>query len=203
MHEEKERIIEHARDRFFREGFLKTTMDEIAAELHISKKTIYKHFDSKNELVFEITERFRAALLLRIKNHFESDKSPIEKFFGLYEQILQISQTVSERFFKDIRIGMPGMWDKIEESRSEMINTHLARVIRQGVEQGLMKDYHPLVVHNVYLKAIQGTVHPDFLIQSNLSIGEVASTTLSILMEGMMTDKGRKQFQKLMARRNK
>ena len=45
--EEKNKIIERTEDKFFRDGFYKTTMDEIATDLSMSKKTIYKFFPSK------------------------------------------------------------------------------------------------------------------------------------------------------------
>ena len=47
----REKIIELISEKFFREGFSRTTMDEIATDLHMSKKTIYKFFSSKEELL--------------------------------------------------------------------------------------------------------------------------------------------------------
>ncbi|MBK7254925.1 MAG: helix-turn-helix transcriptional regulator, partial [Ignavibacteria bacterium] len=49
--EEKEKILNYSRNKFHREGFYKTSMDEISSELHISKKTIYKYFSSKEKLL--------------------------------------------------------------------------------------------------------------------------------------------------------
>jgi AcrR family transcriptional regulator len=43
----KQRIMESAREEFFRHGFTKVTVEEIAAKNGISKKTIYKYFDGK------------------------------------------------------------------------------------------------------------------------------------------------------------
>ena len=54
--ETKERIVQRARDEFFAHGFSKVTMDELCDELGISKKTMYEHFNSKDELLDAVTE---------------------------------------------------------------------------------------------------------------------------------------------------
>ena len=48
---DRKKILEHSRRKFHAEGFYKISMDEIAGDLRISKKTIYKHFPSKEELL--------------------------------------------------------------------------------------------------------------------------------------------------------
>ena len=52
---EKDKIIEYCSSRFFRDGFYYVTVDQIASELRISKKTIYKYFASKDDLVEAVT----------------------------------------------------------------------------------------------------------------------------------------------------
>ena len=49
---EKEKIANYSKDVFFKSGFYKITMDEIAQGLRMSKKTIYKYFPSK-KILFE------------------------------------------------------------------------------------------------------------------------------------------------------
>ncbi|MBE9503553.1 MAG: TetR/AcrR family transcriptional regulator, partial [Proteobacteria bacterium] len=46
----KKKIIQTAKKRFFKEGLKKVHMDDIASDMGVSKKTLYKHFDSKEEL---------------------------------------------------------------------------------------------------------------------------------------------------------
>ncbi|MBL7128958.1 MAG: helix-turn-helix transcriptional regulator, partial [Ignavibacteria bacterium] len=49
--DDRDKILNFARQKFHREGFYKISMDEIAKELHVSKKTIYKYFPSKEKLL--------------------------------------------------------------------------------------------------------------------------------------------------------
>ena len=54
----KDKIVELGEEKFFREGFYKTRMDDVAIELRMSKKTIYKYFPTKTDLVMEVAHHF-------------------------------------------------------------------------------------------------------------------------------------------------
>ena len=62
----QDKIIKQIEDKLFREGFYKTTMDEVASELGMSKKTIYKFFPSKEDLIMAIAKHFMNNLKNRI-----------------------------------------------------------------------------------------------------------------------------------------
>ena len=69
----QEQIIEQIEEKLFREGFYKTTMDDMASELGMSKKTIYKFFPSKEDLIRAISRHFMNKMR----------KTIIELLFGL------------------------------------------------------------------------------------------------------------------------
>ena len=54
----KSRILEKGTELFFRYGVKTVTMDAIASELGISKKTIYQHFPDKDSMVYEVVKNF-------------------------------------------------------------------------------------------------------------------------------------------------
>lgn len=64
----RERILDKAQELFFRYGVKSVTMDDIARELGISKKTIYQHFEDKNAMVFA-----------GVEHHFECDRMLAEQ----------------------------------------------------------------------------------------------------------------------------
>ncbi len=63
----QERIIEHSKEKFFTYGFKKITMDELAVDLQMSKKTIYKYFNSKQNLVEAVVEKQIVAVMSAYK----------------------------------------------------------------------------------------------------------------------------------------
>ena len=79
----RERILSHASERFFRDGFARVSVDEIATELAISKKTIYKYFDSKDDLVARVVERRMGEVRRRVVSVIDTDRNFIEKLDAL------------------------------------------------------------------------------------------------------------------------
>jgi len=76
--EAKDKIIELGEEKFFREGFYKTRMDDVAAELQMSKKTLYKFFPTKEDLVLTIMKHFMNRMRSIIVPTLNSDKNAIE-----------------------------------------------------------------------------------------------------------------------------
>ena len=76
--EMKERILETTDRLFYRQGIRAVGVDTIAAEAGISKRTLYNHFPSKDELVVAyLTRRFRPIAA--------SDSPPVEQILGVFE----------------------------------------------------------------------------------------------------------------------
>ena len=81
--DDQTKIIEQIEDKLFKEGFYKTTMDDVASELGMSKKTIYKFFPSKDDLVMAIAKHFMNSMKNKIVPALNSDKNAIEKLAEL------------------------------------------------------------------------------------------------------------------------
>ena len=80
---EKDKILYFTHAKFITEGFYKTTMDEIARDLQISKKTIYKHFESKEVLLEAVCDMRILLMHERIDEIVESSDDSVTKFLKL------------------------------------------------------------------------------------------------------------------------
>ena len=76
---EKEKISNYSQDVFFKSGFYKITMDEIAKGLRISKKTIYKYFPSKKNLLEAIVNSFLLTTQNKILKKLDEQENSIFK----------------------------------------------------------------------------------------------------------------------------
>src|ERR1700681_3513469 len=76
----KERILETADRLFYLQGIRAVGVDTVAAEIGISKRTLYNHFPSKNELIAAYLER-------RFKQVPASDKPPVEQILGTFDRL--------------------------------------------------------------------------------------------------------------------
>jgi len=194
--EEQTKIIEHTEEKFFRDGFYKTTMDEIASELRMSKKTIYKFFPSKDDLVHAIAKFFMNRMKNTILPALNSDKNAIEKLGDLIKILAKASEKISAVRMEELKRHYPSLWIEIDNFRTEMMFGNITRVIDQGKKEGLFADYPTNIIMNVLVASVRSIVNPDFIMNNNYSIIEAARYAFKIVISGILTDKGKKEFNK-------
>lgn len=194
--EEQTKIIEQTEEKFFRDGFYKTTMDEIATELRISKKTIYKFFPSKDELVKAIAKYFMNRLKNTILPALNSDKNAIEKLGDLINILAKVSEKISAARMEELKRHYPSLWNEIDSFRTEMMFGNITKVIDQGKKEGLFVDYPTNLIMHVLVASVRSIVNPDFILNNNFSIIEAARFAFRIVITGILTDKGKKEFNK-------
>lgn len=197
MNEEKQKILSFSQDHFLSNGFYKTSMDEIARNLKMSKKTIYKHFTSKDELVREVVYSFLKKNRQVIEDIIKSESNAVEKFFLLIQTLGKFMQAAKEKWFADLKYQTPELWKEIDEFRIGIMSKNLKKLIKQGMDEGYFLDQQPDVVAQIFVSAIRGIANPDFIMNNKISAGEAITMTVNILMRGIMTDKGNKEFQKI------
>lgn len=194
--EDQEKIIEHTEEKFFRDGFYKTTMDEIASELRMSKKTIYKYFPSKDELVYSIAKFFMNRMKSRIVPALQSDKNAIEKLGDLINILAKASEKISAVRMEELKRYYPSLWNEIDNFRTEMMFGNITKVIDQGKKEGLFVDYPTNIIMNILVASVRSIVNPDFIMNNNYSLIEAARYAFRIVISGILTDKGKKEFNK-------
>jgi len=192
--EDQNKIIELTEEKFFRDGFYKTTMDEVASELKMSKKTIYKFFPSKDDLVTAIARHFMEGLKGKILPALNSDKNAIEKLAELIQILAKVSTKISSKKMEEIRQHYPKLWNEIDSFRTKMMFANITKVIDQGKAEGLFIDYPTPIVMNTLVSAVRSIVNPEFILNNNFSIGEAALYVFKVVIGGIITDKGRKIF---------
>ncbi len=192
----QEQIIEQIQEKLFVEGFYKTTMDEVASELGMSKKTVYKFFPSKEDLVNAIAEHFMHSMRKKILTALSSDRNAIEKLGELIKILASVSQKVSPARMEEIRRHFPSIWNKIDKFRANMMFENITRVIEQGKSEGLFVEYPTVIIMHVLVGSIRNVVTPDFIVNNSFSIIEAAQFTFRIIIGGILTEKGKKQFDK-------
>ncbi|MFA7227506.1 MAG: TetR/AcrR family transcriptional regulator [Melioribacteraceae bacterium] len=192
--DEIEKILEVTQEKFFREGFYKTRMDELASELRMSKKTIYKLFPSKNDLVEAIALRFTEQMKSKILPILESEKNAVEKLAGLISLLSNTAGKIGDRMFGELKNHFPSVWQKVDAFRTEMMYGNITKVIDQGKREGLFLDYPTPIVMNIFINSIRTTVNPEFIISNNFSMVVAAETTFKIIVGGILTDKGKEIF---------
>jgi len=192
-HSARERIIAAARPRFFAYGFRSVTMDDIAAELGMSKKTLYTHFSRKSALVEAVMlDKFRRveADLEQITSECASD------FLAALQQLLACMQRHLEEaqppFVRDVRRDAPEIFQLVVRHRRDLIDRYFAKLLAEGQTAGIFrKDLSAKLVTEILLAAVQGIINPDKMAELNLTPKVGFSTIITVILEGVMTETAR------------
>ncbi len=191
----KERIISSAQERFFALGFSKVTMDELVSQLGISKKTMYKFFASKDELVQAITEWQMIHVASKVKEIVNSPTDFIEKMHNLWTFMGEMYSRMSKQYHDDMRRFRPDLWKRIEEFRHENLIENATKLIDEGIKLGVFRaDVNKEILVLMYVSAVHGIINPDVLISHPFSAEEAFKTILRVIFDGILTDQARQYY---------
>ena len=194
--EEKEKILNYSRNKFHREGFYKTSMDEISSELHISKKTIYKYFSSKEKLLEEICSGTSCDIGNRLDSIVDGKDNVVIKFVRILNFHSNFSRNISDKWLRDLSIHAPDIKKNIDEKKNERINKVVEKLLEQGKKEKLIEDYPSKLIIMVFNSSLTSALNSDFLINNNFSMHDAFRITYEMLLNGILTEKGKIQFYK-------
>lgn len=144
-----------ASDLFLKLGFKSVTMDDIAGEMCISKKTIYKYFCNKEILIEESSAMIHTEIHKIIANIVAKNHNAIEENFEIRKMFKEMFQSADNSPIYQMKKHYPEIHQKIITREIEECNTVFKQNIVKGIEQGLyrkdisienyMKFYYTLI----------------------------------------------------------
>ncbi len=191
---ERDKIIKFAQQKFFSEGFYKTTMDEISRELQISKKTIYKFFPSKEKLVEEITDVMMDDAVCGVDLIIDSGENVVMKFVRLLNQHMNNVSRFSSRWYKDLQLHTPHIWQKIDKLREEKIIRVARKLLEQGKKEKLIEHYPSEIIVASFIATFREVMNPDFILENKFSMHQALKYTFELLLNGILTPQGKEQY---------
>jgi AcrR family transcriptional regulator len=169
----KEKIISKASDLFLKLGFKSVTMDDIAGEMCISKKTIYKHFCNKEVLIEESTEVLHKTIHEVINTIVAKNYNAIEENFEIRKMFKEMFQTADTSPLYQLKKHYPEIYQKVMSREIEQCNMCFKQNIEKGIEQEL---YRKNLDQDIYVKFYYTLI---FSIKEN-TISEKDSITLEL-----------------------
>jgi AcrR family transcriptional regulator len=136
----KDKIITKATDLFLKLGFKSVTMDDIAAEMGISKKTIYKYFGNKEILIEETVETMHQTIDLAIENILSQQYNPIRENFEIRNMFKTLFQAADTSPLYQLKKHYPEIHAKMMCKEVEDCNTFLRQNILKGIALGLYRE---------------------------------------------------------------
>ncbi len=188
------RILRAAHELLFAHGYSALTMDLLAHELGMSKKTIYAHFAGKDEVI--------AAVIAAIGRQVRHDTDAVLDDAGLplAQKLRRILLIISEnmgkahpRLLRELQRLAPRLYRQIDELRAGNIPLVIGRILRMGAAEGLIRrDVDPAFGTEFWIQAINGLSDPAALQRTGLNPRQTFDRAILIFLNGVATDAGRR-----------
>jgi len=184
----KDIILEQGFIKFSQEGVRNFTVESLAANLGMSKKTIYKFFPTKEILIDKVVCFFTSAVEKKIKFIVESDRNPIEKFENFMNFLIMKIGYLKMENAMEVKVRHPRIWDKIEKFRLSLVE-YIAAIFKEAQDKGYAKsDLDMDNIAIIYMNIINSTFQPEFFLKNNLAPSDTIRTFVKIVTEGIFID---------------
>lgn len=190
----KEAILNKSLKMFVVHGFKSITMDDIAKEMGISKKTIYQHFDSKNELVKATVEYVYDSASNRMKKISGKCETPIHEYFETRECVSELlGHNIQPSSIYQFNKYYPDLSKWIEDKRHKDFDTTIIRNLTEGVELGLYRKNIDIdFIGRIFFALPSSFLHNE-LFQESLKMNSLEELNMKFLeyhLRGIVTPKG-------------
>lgn len=196
------RILRQARAHFFAHGYSQCTMDELADELGMSKKTLYVHFAGKEALMRAVVEDLSREIRASADELFANRRLNFaEKLRGFAEGMVERMALMNPRLLRDLQRFAPEIYRQVAEMREKNIPYVFGRFIEEGQLAGMVRtDLDPGFAVAFFLSAMNGLFPPATMDRLGLAPRDIVPRAIDLFFGGLLTPAGRKEHEKLFPR---
>lgn len=198
MEDRKQLIIKNAGQLYLKHGIKNITMDSVAAEIGISKKTLYQYFTDKEDLVSQVIDFYLSyGLQLEINN--PETGNAIDNMFCYRERIADLLKFYHNHIEEELKKTYPALHLKMHEIKRKRIFDDTIENLKMGIAQGLYRsDLEPSFVAKLSLGRMLYTMNPAYGIFEDYELNSLSffDNILDYHMHAVCTPKGLEYFKK-------
>lgn len=187
----KEKILHNAAEMFLNLGFKSVTMDDIAKEIGVSKKTIYTHFSNKTVLVEEVTANIFCQVCDGIDLIHEQQKNPILELFEIKRFVMHHLKDEKSSPQYQLQKYYPKIYSNFKSKQFEFMQKCIIENLIRGKEQKVFRDDINLeFIARLYFNGMIGIKDNDLFPLKDFSMNELMNYYLEYHIRGIATKKG-------------
>lgn len=191
----KDQILNKSTEMYLTLGFKSVTMDDIASEMGISKKTIYQHFSNKDNLVKAVTTTLFENISCGIDEIILANKNPIEELFAIKEFVMQNLKDENTSPIHQLQKYYPKIHKSLMIKQFDKMGTCVIDNLEKGIQLGLFrKEIHKDLISRFYFTGMTSIKDVELFNPKEYSSKMVQSCYLEYHLRGICTDKGIEQL---------
>jgi AcrR family transcriptional regulator len=190
-------ILETSNELFLNLGFKSVTMDEIAGKLGVSKKTIYKYFANKTELVAAVTDYMFNTVSCGIDDICALKMNPIEEIFSIKRFIMEHLKDEKSSPQYQLQKYYPKIYASLTQKQFHVMQVCVLNNLKKGIENGLYRKSIDLeFTSRIYFNGMVGIKDKDLFPLTDYSMNTLMNHYLEYHLRGISTEKGLQELKK-------
>lgn len=188
-----DRIIENAAALYNKVGIKSISMDDVARELGISKKTLYQHISDKKDLVrkvcnYELKKKREAFMQIS-----QNSRNAVEEIIEVNKLVLHLIKDYSPTKFFDLKKYYPDIYKQIRQEQRENMFRSMVANLRKGKEEGLFReDLDEVVIAKLYISRVEYPLESDLLSAEEFTSPRFIIQSFIYHIHGIANEKGLK-----------
>jgi TetR/AcrR family transcriptional regulator, cholesterol catabolism regulator len=200
----KSRIQKSAHDLVMQYGIRSVSMDDIANNLGMSKKTIYQYFKDKDELVEAVVEEVITSNQYACKEDIDKSENAVHEIFLVMEMMAEMFKTMNPSILHDMQKYHPVAFSKFKKHKNEFLYNVCTQNMLRGIEEEL---YRPEMAVDILCRYRVETMfipfNPEFQQSLKHSLAKIEEEILMHFLFGLVSQKGYKLIIKYREQREK
>lgn len=193
----RDKILVKATEMFLNLGFKSVTMDDIAGEIGVSKKTIYTHFKTKTDLVNEVTEAMFFAICTGIDMIHEQQKNPIKELYEVKRFVMTYLKDEKSSPQYQLQKYYPKIYSNLKRKQFKFMQDCIKENLTRGIEQGLFRESINIdFIARMYFNGMLGIKDQELFPLKNFSMNLLMDNYLEYHLRGISSEAGIKELEK-------
>ena len=187
----RQHILTAALPLFLRHGARSVTMDDIAANLHISKKTIYKWFANKDQIVHDGLLQYLGAARAEFDQVSRTAPTALDELLALRDWLRRQLTDVQPSIFYDLQKYYPAAWALWLDHKNGYTLNQIQHNLHRGVREGLFRpELDVAVLARLRLAQVELAFSPTCYPHREFDLGRVQVALLDHFLRGIVTARG-------------
>ncbi|HZJ84425.1 MAG TPA: TetR/AcrR family transcriptional regulator [Syntrophomonadaceae bacterium] len=167
------KILAASRELINDKGLVNWTVDDLAQKAKVSKRTIYRYFSSKDEIIEITLENFMLEIQAKFKNIVTQKSAPTEILSALILEIYKNTPfIVNNKSLNDLKDSYPHLWQKIDSFRSARLTEFMKHLMALDNAE-FLQEIDERIFTTVVITIIQSVLNPTFLLENDLPFNKV------------------------------
>lgn len=189
--EEKE-LFEKVTHLFMRFGIKSMTMDEVARQLGISKKTLYQYVDNKKDLVKRMMELHIDCEQCSLQETFSKCDNAIEEIMEMTKEVSTQMKEMHPSILFDMRKYHPEAFQILVNHKDKFVRKSIHTNLENGIKEGFYRsNLNPGIVTELYLSMMSSMMNPENILAKDINAHEVHGEMMRYHIRGIASSKGR------------